>query len=274
MLSQTGNAKARLVQGLRTGAMNIFVTGSGGFLGSYFRHFNTLKGHHVIYGSVSNGSDHDFVRVNDLYSNVGDVLSSADVDAIIHFATVIPKSFDEAGFENVFLPNVTMMGNLYSFAVRKKIAKFIYVSSFGSMKRPEHLDIRDFYTLSKVAGEHFCSMMEARGIQTASLRISSPYGEYSRAATVMNIFIERALNNEDIHVYGSGNRQQNFIYAGDITSAIELCLQKSISGIYSIVSKRNVTMLDLARLIITLTKSGSKTVLGSREDPQEDYVPR
>ncbi|MDA8649877.1 NAD-dependent epimerase/dehydratase family protein, partial [Alphaproteobacteria bacterium] len=124
-----------------------------------------------------------------------------------------------------------------------------------------------------VTGEHFCSMMEVRGVQTASLRISAPYGEFSKAKTVLNIFLEKALNNHAIQVHGSGRREQNFTYAGDVLRAIELCLKHDTKGIYEIVAQKNTTMVELARLIIEMTNSSSQLQVGKIEDPQENYAP-
>ena len=92
------------------------------------------------------------------------------------------------------------------------------------MKTPEKLDIKDFYTLSKITGELFCKMMTERGIAATSLRIPSPYGEYSEQENVLSIFTKKALNDDDIPIFGTGQREQNFIYVGDIINAIKLTI--------------------------------------------------
>jgi nucleoside-diphosphate-sugar epimerase len=252
--------------------MNIFVTGSNGFLGTYFRKNNNMPNCNIIYGSTS---DNNFaLKFNNLYSDILEKLNNKRIDVIIHFASVIPKSFQSANFKNTYLPNIKMMNNLYSYSVSNKIKKFIYISSFGSMKEPDKLDIHDFYTMSKIAGEHFCSIMETNGIQTASLRLSAPYGEYSRTKNVINLFIEKAIKNDDIEIFGSGKREQNFIYAQDIVKAIEICVEKDVSGIYDIVSEHNISMLNLAEIILKLTNSESKIIFNGQPDPQEGYKPK
>ena len=168
-----------------------------------------------------------------------------------------------------------MMNNLYKFSVKNNVKKFIYISSFGSMDYPENLDIKDFYTMSKVTGEHFCSIMNFKKIHAVSLRVSAPYGEYSKNKNVLNIFLDKALKREDIMVYGKGTREQNFTYAGDIVHAIELILKKKkISGTYNITSNRNISMLNLAKLVKVITKSKSKIIFNNKKDPQENYRPK
>ena len=252
--------------------MNMFVTGSNGFLGTYFRKNNKMQNCDIIYGSRS---DNNFtLRFNDLYSNIFEKVNNKKIDIIIHFASVIPATFQSANFENTYLPNVKMMNNLYKFSVSNQIKKVIYISSFGSMKEPDKLDIHDFYTMSKIAGEHFCSIMETNGIQTASLRLSAPYGEYSQTKNVINLFIEKAIKNDDIEIFGSGKREQNFIYVQDIINAIELCAEKDVSGIYDIVAEHNISILNLAEIILKLTNSESSIVFHGRRDPQEGYKPK
>lgn len=142
------------------------------------------------------------------------------------------------------------------------------------MDHPENLDIKDFYTMSKITGEHFCSIMNFKKIDAVSLRISAPYGEYSKNKNVLNIFLDKALKNEDIIVYGNGSREQNFTYAGDILNALELILKKKISGTYNVTSNQNISMFNLAKLIKEITKSKSRIVFNNKVDPQESYRPK
>ncbi|PHR58530.1 MAG: hypothetical protein COA44_03570 [Arcobacter sp.] len=251
--------------------MKIVVTGSSGFLAQYFKIFSTYKAEDITFLTTSTVVDSQLL-CSPLYENIETVLAGQDIDVIIHFAAVIPTSFINSNYK-LFLENNEMMNNLYEFSIKNNLKKFIYLSSFGSMLNPVKLDVKDFYTMSKITGEHFCSLLEAKNIQTASLRISAPYGEYSNARTVLNIFIEKAMNNEVIEVFGTGKREQNFTYAGDIINAIELLLEHKVSGVYNIVSKENTNMLDLASVIIKLTKSSSEIVSGNNTDIQENYAP-
>lgn len=248
----------------------ILLTGARGFLGSWFRRFSTvMSGYEVVCGTTTPG-DSDCRLFECEYADVSKI---GPVDIILHFASVIPVSFEAATYEACYFKNMTMMENLTRFALREGVGKFVYLSSYGSMRDPSRTDIRDYYTLSKVCGEKFVDMMSARGVEAASLRISAPYGEYSRSRSVIRIFAERALAGETLKVFGSGRREQNFTYAGDIVQAVEKCLIRTIGGVYDIVSERNTSMLELAELIRTLTGSKSAIEVGGRPDPQEDYRP-
>ena len=84
-------------------------------------------------------------------------------------ASEIPSDFNDTDFR-LFDRNVNMMNNLFHFSTDNQIDKFIYLSSFGSMQNPKMYDVKDYYTLSKITGEHFCALMESHNIQTASLK--------------------------------------------------------------------------------------------------------
>ena len=247
--------------------MNYLVTGANGFIGTYCRHNLNVNGVNFIYANCSNlNQTTNFERE---YKNISEVLRNTRVDGIIHLASVIPQHFNEAGYKSVFIPNIEMMNNLYEFALERKIKSFTYISTFGSMKSSEKLDIKDYYTLSKITGELFCNMMAETGIAATCLRIPSPYGEYLQ----QEIFTKKALNNDDILIFGSGEREQNFIYVGDIMNAIKLTIENCVSGIYEIVAKKNTSTLQLAQEIISICSSESNIVITNQPDPQESFKP-
>ncbi|MDD5343451.1 MAG: NAD-dependent epimerase/dehydratase family protein, partial [Smithella sp.] len=100
--------------------MKILVTGSNGFLGSFFRNIFIPKEHEYVWGSISGRADS--ILFSPLYTNVSTVLKNKTIDAIIHFAAVKALSFEAAGYANTLLPNLEMMKNLYDFSLERKIS--------------------------------------------------------------------------------------------------------------------------------------------------------
>lgn len=248
----------------------ILITGANGFIGKYIKKFNDFQNYNVIYGTTSNiTSDDKYLIFDKLYSNINIVLKDTKIDIVIHCASIIPNSFDSSD-KNLFFDNTMMMTNLYDFALKQKLKKFIYLSSFGSMENTENYDIKDYYTLSKVTGEHICSMMQNKEIETASLRISSPFGEFYSKNNVLSMFIDLALQNKTLNIYGSGNREQNFIYVGNILEYMNCCLKYRTSGVYNVVHKNNISMKQLAQTVVRLCNSESKIEIGNKEDPLEN----
>jgi UDP-glucose 4-epimerase len=246
----------------------ILITGANGFIGQYLLNNFKYDNYNILFATTSDNNNTKYYTFSSLFSDINEVLLNIRVDIIIHLAAIIPNSFEEADFD-LFMKNIKMMDNLSKFAINRKITKFIYLSSFGSMINPPTYDIKDYYTLSKITGEHICAIMENSGIETASLRISSPFGEFYSKNNVLSRFIDLALTNKDIHVYGTGMRMQNFVYVGNISECIKKCIDCKIRGVYDIVNSSNINMLSLAKLIVKLTKSKSKIIVGINNDPLE-----
>ncbi len=75
-------------------------------------------------------------------------------------------------------------------------------------------------------------------------------------------FIRAALKNEPITINGDGTQTRTFCYVDD---NVDACLQlfkneKSVDDVINIGSEIETPILDLAKLIIRLTKSSSKIV--------------
>jgi len=245
----------------------IFVTGSGGFLATYFRKFTKINQKNLLFGSTKKMDLINSILFENQYEDIEEKLENYTISTIIHFASVIPDNFGDADIENILMPNINMLNNIYKFISKKKVKKFIYLSSFGGGGRPQNPVVKDFYTLSKIAGDHYCTILEDRGVSAVSLKVPSPYGEFSNRNNVLNIFIDRALKNEELSVIGS-TREQNFIYSGDILRAIELALENEISGQFNIVSEKNTNMKELAEIICKICESKSKITIND-----ENFVP-
>jgi UDP-glucuronate decarboxylase len=87
---------------------------------------------------------------------------------------------------------------------------------------------------------------------------------------VVSNFIVQALRNEDITIYGNGEQTRSFCYVDDLIEAM-LRMMKSpadITGPVNIGNPVEVTMLELAEHIISLTQSKSK--LCYKPLPQDD----
>jgi len=94
-------------------------------------------------------------------------------------------------------------------------------------------------------------------------------GYYARA---LPRFISQALNNTPVTIYGDGLQTRSFCYITDTVSAIlSLSLVKGIAGeVFNIGNPEEITILELARRIITITKSSSeiKFLPAQPDDPR------
>ena len=105
------------------------------------------------------------------------------------------------------------------------------------------------------------------------LRVSAPYHYSMTANTVLKIFIEKALSNQDIFFHGSGNRMQDFTHTTDIAHAVLNSISNSgANGIYNISSGDPISMKELAILVVDTVPECTSNVLASGQpDLQENY---
>jgi nucleoside-diphosphate-sugar epimerase len=87
----------------------------------------------------------------------------------------------------------------------------------------------------------------------------SPRQKSKGGSGVLAIFTERALQNEPLSIFGSGNQSRDFVYVGDVVRAnIQAALSNQANGqIFNIGSGKDTTVIELAQKIISLTNSQS-----------------
>ncbi|MBP6390580.1 MAG: NAD-dependent epimerase/dehydratase family protein [Flavobacteriales bacterium] len=119
------------------------------------------------------------------------------------------------------------------------------------------------YAIVKNIGEAFLrSYQKEYGLDYTVFRFFNTYGPKQSKDFVVSKFIRAALKNEDITIYGDGSQTRTFCYIDD---NIEACLnayrrREVVNDVVNIGSDVEITVLELARLIIQLTGSASKLV--------------
>ena len=129
------------------------------------------------------------------------------------------------------------------------------------------------YSISKVAGEMYCNFyFHFHNLEILRLRFQNVYGpreilgaglwrgtEHTIWRNVIPTFIWKALNNQDLTLYGEAESSRDFIYVEDLAKACVLVAQRGQVGqVYNLGSGKEVLISDLAREIITITDSSSK----------------
>jgi UDP-glucose 4-epimerase len=152
----------------------------------------------------------------------------------------------------------------------KTSPKILIMSSESAYGRVplDHLPIREeealrpanIYGASKAAADMIARLYnEAFGVPAVVFRSTSMFGEMSRSAQVIPIFINQALDNRDITIEGDGSQTRDFNYVGNMVGAIQKLFNtpELRSGIFNIGSGADISLKELAEMIIKLSGSSS-----------------
>ena len=227
-------------------------------------------------GGIINGFSVDQVNISK-EGALSQWLKNNDVDAIIYLSSKIPKFFLEADW-NLFYYNLMLHKQVLDYW-KTHNCHLIYASGcfvYGSHSpipgEEENATFPDnYYSISKLVGEILLYQEYQKGLPLTILRINALYGVDTRRKAVINTFLESALKGKNLILFGSGNRQQDFIYVLDVARAFWISYLKKKYGLYNIASGKTVTMEELANLIINLTKSSSKIIYSGEPDTQEGF---
>jgi len=124
------------------------------------------------------------------------------------------------------------------------------------------------YATSKYEGEQHCRSFT---LATVCLRYFNVFGPYqnprSEYSAVVPAFIEKAIRNKPITIFGDGRQTRDFIYVKDVVAANAFfALKSQATGIFNVACGRQITITDLALTIRNLAKSSS-TIEYSAERP-------
>jgi UDP-glucose 4-epimerase len=262
----------------------IFITGGAGFIGTTICERLVEDNQIVLF---DNGY-RDALKHTTLgsHKNVtcirGDVLDSDAVlkgmegcQIVIHLAAIagVPDVFRHP----VMTMKVPLLGTYHALeaALKHGVERLVDFSTsevFGSYAfRVQEADVTSLgavgearwtYAVSKLATEHLAhNYYKEFGLPAVSIRPFNIYGPRQVGAGAVHEFVARALRGEDLVVYNDGSQIRAWCYVDDIVDGVMLSLtkDKAVGNAFNIGNPRCVvTVYNLAREIIRLTKSSSK----------------
>jgi len=260
---------------------SILVTGGAGFIGSFTVELLLAKGYKIAildnfkYGSIKN-IEHLHGKVDVVkcdvrnYDELTHIIQK--VDAVIHLAAIV--SVDEVNENPLKAFEVNAIGtlNLLELARKYDLERFVYASSTAVYGEPRYLPVDENhivsplnpYGASKLAGEALVnSYRETYGLSTISLRYFNVYGPRMRPgpyAGVIMKFVQAALKNEPLVIFGDGTQTRDFVFVKDVARANTIALESKETGIFNVGTGKETSINELAEIIIKLTKSKSKII--------------
>ncbi len=106
------------------------------------------------------------------------------------------------------------------------------------------------------------------------VRIFNTYGPrmHPQDGRVVSNFIVQALRGEPITIYGEGSQTRSFCYVDDLIEGLMLMMASSnLTGPVNLGNPVEFTILDLAKLVIQMTRSSSRLIFKPlpQDDPQQ-----
>jgi dTDP-glucose 4,6-dehydratase len=261
--------------------MKILLTGAAGFLGSHLSDLLINDGHEVIgMDNFLTGDPQNIAHLagNPKFSFIRHDVSNfifvpGKIDAVMHFASpASPNKNSPYGYPN--LPIQTMkagaLGTHNALGIAKaNNARFLLASTSEIYGDPEehpqketywgHVDPtgpRSMYDEAKRFAEALTmSYHRFHGIDTHIVRIFNTFGQRMRLddGRVIPNFIQQALRNEPLTIYGEGKQTRSFCYVEDLLRGIYKLLLSDIHEPVNIGNPNEITMIELAELINSMT---------------------
>ena len=262
---------------------NILFTGGCGFIGSNVINFFCEKyKSSKIYNidridycsnikNVNNYQNYKFIK-GDINSTdlVNFVLNNYEIEYIIHFAA---QSHVDNSFGNSLIfskDNILGTHSLLECSRNYgKLKKFIHISTdevYGEVDdetiscEKSILNPTNPYAASKAAAEFLVrAYYISFNLPIIITRGNNVYGPRQYPEKIIPKFINQLLNNDLMTIHGNGSSRRNFIYVDDVSSAIDIILNKGeINQIYNIGSENEYSVLDIANLLLTKIKPDQK----------------
>jgi len=258
--------------------MRILVTGGAGFIGSHLvEHFQGRAEVRVL-DNLRSGFKHNLATFPHEFI-VASILDRDAVrramqgaDYVFHLAAMI--SVPESMSKPVECNEINALGTLIVLeeAARAGVKKLILSSSaaiYGDNPVvPKHetmlAEPQSPYAVTKLDGEFYCKIFAEEGrLQTASLRYFNVFGPRqdpnSQYAAAVPIFINRAVKNLPVTIYGDGEQTRDFVYVKDIVAAnVFFAIHSQGTGVFNVGYGKSISINVLAESILALMESKSE----------------
>lgn len=274
--------------------MRVLVTGGAGFIGSHLCERLLEMGNEVIcLDNFFTGRKENIVKLMDNpYFEVlrHDIINPIDVEVDRIYNLACPASPVHYQFNPIRTVQTNVVGATNVLELAKRIKARVLqastsevygdptvhpqVESYWGNVNP--IGVRSCYDEGKRCAETlFFDYHRQSGVDIRVIRIFNTYGPnmLENDGRVVSNFIVQALSNKDITIYGDGSQTRSFCYVADlVTAMIKMMDCEDFTGPVNLGNPRELTIKEIAEMIIDLT--GSKSKLVYKPLPKDDPTRR
>lgn len=264
--------------------MRVFITGGAGFIGSHLCDALVERGDEVtILDNLSTGSHNNIAHLKDRIGvTQGDIRDTGLVESLVAETDLVLHMAAALGVDNILEnPIESISTNFYGSEVvlnaALKFDKRILIASTSEIYGKNTLQplsetddrvigspqkLRWSYSDAKALEEataHFLFL--TKKLKVTTIRFFNTVGprQTGKYGMVIPRFVRAAIENKPIKIFGDGSQTRVFCHVSDSIRAI-LALandSKTIGEVFNIGGKGEISILDLAKIIIEFTNSKS-----------------
>ena len=273
--------------------MRVFITGGAGFIGSHLCDTLISRGDEVsILDNLSTGSRENVAHLKGkIKVTQGDIRDKELVESLVADSELVLHMAAALGVDNILEnPIESISTNFYGSEVvlgaALKYDKRILIASTSEIygkntKQPlSETDDRVIGTPQKLrwtysdakaleeATAHFLFL--TKNLRVTTIRFFNTVGprQTGKYGMVIPRFVRAAIENKPLKIFGDGSQTRVFCHVSDSVKAI-LALSKSdktIGEVFNIGGRGEISILELAKLIIEHTNSKSLITFTEYED--------
>jgi nucleoside-diphosphate-sugar epimerase len=213
-----------------------------------------------------------FIKADvNISQDISSVMYSYNFDYVFHFAAVVGVQRTQENPVSV-LNDIDGIKNILNLSKNSSVKHVYFASSSEVYGEPvelpqnEHktpLNSRVPYAVVKNVGEcFFRSYWQEYNLPFTIFRFFNTYGPNQSTDFVVSRFLEAALKNKDITIYGDGCQTRTFTYVED---TVEVCYKifkdhLLVNDVINVGNDELMSIKDLAALVIKITGSSSKVI--------------
>ncbi len=254
--------------------MKVLVTGGAGFIGSDFVRLAARKGWKVtVIDKLTYAGDLERLKpIEDRLSFYNtDILDKEEMkkifkkhkpEAVLQF--VAETNIDKSVIEPSVFMETNIIGTIYLLELAKEfeVKKFINITSYeeygeiieGEREEDCPLNPRSPYAVSKTSADMLGQVYwRSLKLPLITLRLCSIYGPWQNPERLIPMTVLKALRNEPIPIYGTGDVTREWLYLCDCIRAIFAALEEGKPGeVYNVGSGERYQVVEIVREILKL----------------------
>ena len=264
--------------------MRVLITGGAGFIGSHLADHYVAKGDQVtILDNFSTGSKENIAHVEGKVTTVdGDIRNvelveklTQEADLVLHMAAALGvNTILESPLESM---STNITGSEVVLNAATQFNKRIIIASTSEIygKNPKQplsegddrvvgapQKIRWTYSDAKAIEEAMASALHSqKNLPVTTVRLFNTVGprQTGRYGMVVPRFVQAALKNEALTIYGDGTQSRVFCHVDDAVKAIATIAgtNATIGEVFNVGGSGEITIKELAEKVIAVTKSQS-----------------